>query len=195
MTDALHGQLGVVLAFDADTSRRVERVAQAFPDADFVAGDPHVTLYHAPLAGLPEEQVGALLDELAGMVREPLVFDRVGTWGGRFVFWDARVTPELAAAHRRALALARWLDRPAVERADVEGLTPSERAAVAAYGYPLAGDGFRPHLTLAWFAQPLGDRPLPEPDPWTAAPTSVALGRIGEHGRLLSRVAERSLAR
>ena len=59
-------------------------------EAEYKVTTAHLTLFHANVHDVPEDFVQETLDALAAIVDQPLNFDAIEPYGGKFLFWHAR---------------------------------------------------------------------------------------------------------
>ena len=194
----LTGAFGIVIVPDNDTQERSRALAAELLEgrAEFVLSPrdlPHLTLYHAKVAGLPStelvERARRLEDRLGGL---RLRLQRLGFAGGNFLFWDVDWNTDregrLRDAHEEALQLSHYLDRSAPPKATSEEglqLTPPELSNVEAYGHPLVRDLYRPHITLGFMRGLENSLALPRTEEeWTVQVSEVRAAEIGFPGRV-----------
>jgi hypothetical protein len=184
----LGGPLGLVLELDEATEAEARALTRHpdIADAAYHGTTPHVSLYHAPLKGLTELRADQILREASQVVGLPITFSRVGTYGGRFLFWDAVVSAELFAAHNAALVLARYVDRTVHSLSDGEGLvlTPAEQKSVEMYAYPFVKENFRPHITLAYSTTGFEGLGLVGARPWCGQIRRACIAEMGLYGAI-----------
>jgi 2'-5' RNA ligase len=187
--DTLSGQLGVVLIPDRVTTLQVRHLAQASSNMTVRTERPHLSLYHGEFESLPRAEVLPRLVRIRDLLRDvPITLTMLSVFGGRFVFWDAEVTPELQQAHEVALELSDFRKIGGKSSADGSGLDLTERQIryEHEYGYPLAKKEFRPHATIGWCEDRIEMPEVEQPAPREARVAAVGLWEIGTHGRIVT---------
>lgn len=166
-------------------------------NSDYIVKLPHLSLYHASLEKVPLPVAEAVIDDLVQLLGERMRLTTISLYHEKFLFWDAVVTDALRFSHERALRLAEYVDRRELAPAQLEGvnLTAAEAASLDAYGYPLAGPLFRPHITLAYrrYGWPNNHLPLGEHD-LHGCVAHVAVARLGAYGSVGRIVTQRSIS-
>lgn len=153
------GRFGVVLLLDTATKSAVRKVAHLFEEGNSIhfgnkSAESHLTLYHSKFEGVPENVVEKCLGDITR--RLPVSFNlfKIVPYGEKFLFWNIEKTAQLTKMHMHALAsLSPYFIATGTQQADREKLTLSDRewSNVRAFGHPLVGHAWQPHVTLGYF--------------------------------------------
>jgi hypothetical protein len=187
------GLYGLVLLPDEKTRNHALQLAHINREKSHLdlggRHEPHLTLYHAKLAGVPSSVVNEYLDTLAASLPMPLTFTRIARFGGTFLFWDIERTEQLMGAHEFALGLSQYFDASGSQPLDKEKVTlsPEESSNVKKFGHPLVHDLWRPHITIGFFPDGISEENHPEV--FEGGVTDVAFARMGEAGTIAEIVA------
>ncbi|MFZ2804593.1 MAG: hypothetical protein WA001_05210 [Patescibacteria group bacterium] len=205
--DLFTGAYGIVALPDSITERKVRDLGRrpigTSPDpqiknneitrhAEFSTTTAHITLYHGKLREIPRTEVEMILRTLKPLCGSPILFDKIAVYGGKFLFLDVEVTPELRLAHLAALHLAHSLDRSSAAKATEEGLKMSddERASLERFGQPLTYALARPHFTLAYNSGGFPNYRTLGPFDGTGRIDRFAFAEIGEYGSVKNIILE-----
>lgn len=181
--ESFTGPYCVVILPDADTAKRAEELTRKLaPHAKFQADIFHITLFQGQVDNLPIAEVKKLLEQLSVLQGQQFQLGKLEVFSGQYLFWDMENTLGLQAAHEQALELARYVNREKIKIMPHQGLSldAGQRDNAEKYGFPLSGDSFLPHITLA--ADPDGIV-LPEELVRTDCQMVVAGCRFGEMGK------------
>lgn len=174
--------LGVVLGFPKDVEEaaiRLSRTAAAFAPTHFLLDLtntlPHCTVYQTLF---PEEVVDIVAQRFRALQFDPfgLTLETVRPYEPEptFLFWDAR------RADARRLRILQDQIRAIVKEFE---LAP----------YVLAGDAYRPHITITRFKNADDCRAFADrtgPPPCCATPNRLLLATHGAHGEVVSVIAQ-----
>ena len=183
----LTGHFGVVLEFDAATMCRTREiiVEAKLSTAAYVVFRPHMTFYHAPFRALPLDAVNSTLMCIAEQLTHSVRLTALAPYNGGFVFWDAERSAELDAAHATALRLGKYVDTAEIRSHEPApgAYSEAELANLRRWGYPLVGGLFRPHITIAKFADSAPAK-LPVVGTYVASAERVTFAEMGTYGQI-----------
>ncbi len=156
MGNVYTGTLGVVLLPNKDTHTTAIALSRGLnQDGALIdlSGEhqPHLTLYHAPMAKVPEERVFEFLSFLRNRLPVSVHLTGVNPFGKKFAFWDVDPSEILTFLHTGiVLRLKEFFVHEATPPSAKEGLQLSraEQDNVRLYGHPLVFKLWRPHITL-----------------------------------------------
>lgn len=109
---------------------------------------PHLTFYltEYPVKRVP--QIEEIVGQIAAQTK-PIDINLEGySLVSGFVFWNAKITPELRALHYKVLDVLNPLRYRKESYIPLTGLTKSQMEAFERYGHVLSGPEFMPHITL-----------------------------------------------
>lgn len=179
------GSYGLVIKPDQDTTERAKLLARSLaPNAPFLVENPHITLFHAKFANLPNNEVRGGLQAINNLRGQPLKLRDLQIFGGKFLFWNVVKNDQIQQAHEQALKLSQYLDQEAQARALEEGLslTEQELESLRRFGHPLMNDLYLPHITLAYDPNGITLDPKHIAEEYDMQVDSVNFAEIGQYG-------------
>ena len=189
----LRGRLGIIIVPDKGTTRMATKLALELTagGAEFLVRTPHLALYHATFNAVPVNVLADIISELDVLRNQVFRLEQVTVYGRKFLFWNVKNDKRLQLAHEKALKIARYVDRDTRPLATDEGLVlgNKERSNLRRYGYPLVGEAYLPHVTLAYNSTGFSfDKEVIAAVGWPLTVVSVTLARIGRYGNIAETV-------